>query len=86
MPSRFFTMKERLHFPNDCSHIEVTEDGRYLHHQDSGEVKTNRDLKVPALACLRYVSSGHWVEIDAARNPIVGIDPRDFPVTAADHW
>ena len=60
---------------------------RYVHHKDDGTSKVNTDLKVPAMdACLRYVASGNWVEIDADRNPIVGIDPRDIPLTTADHW
>lgn len=48
MPSRFFTLREALHFPKDCSHIEVTEDGRYIHHKDNGEVRVIYRTAAPA--------------------------------------
>ncbi|WBS01168.1 hypothetical protein OU994_23105 [Pseudoduganella sp. SL102] len=59
--SRYFTRNcLELHFPNDCSHIEVTDDGRYLHHKDDGSIRQNADLKVSAIdCCLRYVANGH---------------------------
>lgn len=81
MVSRYFTMKKGGHFPNSCACIEVTRDGKYLHHFDDGRVEENGDLKVPALtACLNYVRSGHWIEIYSV--PL----PRDRPATADDAW
>lgn len=82
--SRYFTRNcLELHFPNDCSHIEVTDDGRYLHVKDDGSVHQSDGLKVPALdACLRHVENGSWVEIDAARRPLL---PTGSYI-GADHW
>lgn len=82
MVSRYFTQKEGGHFPNNCACIEVTTDGRYVHHYDDGSSKVNSDLKVPAIqACLQYVRQGNWIEISEVP------PPRDRPSTPyPDVW
>jgi hypothetical protein len=79
MVSRYFTMKEGGHFPNNCACIEVTPDGKYIHHYDDGTTKVSDQLKAPALhACMQYVRAGQWVEISEVPAP------RDQPSTLRD--
>lgn len=81
MVSRYFTDKSG-HFPNENACIEVTADGRYIHHKDDGSTAENTDLKVPALqACMTYVRNGNWIEI------LEVPAPRDRPSTPyPDVW
>ncbi|MEB0029191.1 hypothetical protein QN372_00360 [Undibacterium sp. RTI2.1] len=88
MPSRFFTFKNGLHFPNATKWIEVTEDLRFLYHYDDGTVEfrkseTGHTLDQQFAGVLGYVASGMWVELDQDMKPI----SQDIPTTQfAEIW
>ncbi|MDY7537591.1 hypothetical protein RGU72_04900 [Undibacterium sp. 5I1] len=88
MPSRFFTYKEGLHFPNTIKWLEVTKDLQFFHHYDDGTVelrksKNNHTLDQQIAGVVARVASGMWVELDQDMKPI----SQDVPTTQfAEIW